>query len=178
MKTNNNNNLDFEQLLGKLKKEDTNYSSLSKALLIIYLIMIPLYIVITALEYFETKDVFQIVGGACFVISFSVFAIFFRIYYKEYKYVDYSLPTIQMLKKAAYRYKPFQLRTLWILPALVLMDLGLYFTSSFDIIGIKAHLYFIVLMLLSICVGIVFWWVKYKPLRDNALALIKELEEE
>ena len=178
MKTNNNNYLDFEHLLGKLKKEDTNYSSLSKALLIIYLIMIPLYIVITALEYFETKDVFQIVGGACFVISFSVFAIFFRIYYKEYKYVDYSLPTIQMLKKAAYRYKPFQLRTLWILPALVLMDLGLYFTSSFDIIGIKAHLYFIALMFLSIIAGIIVWYFKYKPIRDNALKLIKELEGE
>ena len=37
----------------------------------------------------------------------------FNKYHKEYNNVDYALPTLLMLKKAAYRYYPFRNETKW-----------------------------------------------------------------
>lgn len=166
----------FDKLIVKLKTEDARYATLSRAIQIIYWIFIPLFFLITLLEYTETKESDQLIGGAFFIISFLIFAIFFGNYYKEYKYVDYSLPTIQMLKKAAYRYKPFQLKSLWVLLAIVLMDGGLTFKREFNETVLDVQIYFIGLMVVALIVGLIIWYFKYKPLRDEALKLIAELE--
>jgi len=166
----------FDKLIVKLKTEDARYATLSRAIQIIYWIFIPLFFLITLLEYTETKESDQLIGGALFIISFLIFAIFFGNYYKEYKYVDYSLPTIQMLKKAAYRYKPFQLKSLWVLLAIVLMDGGLTFKREFNETVLDVQIYFIGLMVVALIVGLIIWYFKYKPLRDEALKLIAELE--
>ena len=106
-----------------------------------------------------------------------IFALFFGKYYEEYKYVDYSLPTIQMLKQAAYRYQPFQNRQVWIVLALIFIDLALTFDwmETTPVWEIQAT--FIGLITFSILIGIIIWYFKYKPLRDDALRLISELEE-
>jgi len=166
----------FDKLIVKLKTEDARYATLSRAIQIIYWIFIPLFFLITILEYTETKESDQLIGGALFILSFLIFAIFFGNYYKEYKYVDYSLPTIQMLKKAAYRYKPFQLKSLWVLLAIVLMDGGLTFKREFNETVLDVQIYFIGLMVVALIVGLIIWYFKYKPLRDEALKLIAELE--
>lgn len=168
----------FDKLIVKLKTEDARYATLSRAIQIIYWIFIPLFFLITILEYTETRESDQLIGGALFILSFLIFAIFFGNYYKEYKYVDYSLPTIQMLKKAAYRYKPFQLKALWVLLAIVLMDGGLTFKREFNETVLDVQIYFISLMVVAVIVGLIIWYFKYKPLRDEALKLIAELENE
>lgn len=168
----------FDKLIVKLKTEDARYATLSRAIQIIYWIFIPLFFLITILEYTETRESDQLIGGALFILSFLIFAIFFGNYYKEYKYVDYSLPTIQMLKKAAYRYKPFQLKALWVLLAIVLMDGGLTFKREFNETVLDVQIYFISLMVVAVIVGLIIWYFKYKPLRDEALKLISELENE
>ena len=168
----------FDKLIVKLKTEDARYATLSRTIQIIYWIFIPLFFLITILEYTETRESDQLIGGALFILSFLIFAIFFGNYYKEYKYVDYSLPTIQMLKKAAYRYKPFQLKALWVLLAIVLMDGGLTFKREFNETVLDVQIYFISLMVVAVIVGLIIWYFKYKPLRDEALKLISELENE
>ena len=117
-------------------------------------------------------------SGLCYVASFFIFAIFFGKFHKEYKYVDYSLPTLKMLKNAAYRYKPFQLKKIWILFAVLFMDGGLSMNTSLDFSVLNIQIYFLGSMLVAALIGLLLWYFKYKPLRDNALRLIAEIEGE
>lgn len=181
MKTNNENNnySDLKPLISKLKKEDINYASIVKAIQIMYWIFIPLFMIITILEYTETKSINEVISGSCFILSFLIIALFFRKYYKEYKFVDYSLPTIKMLKKAANSYQPFRKNSVWFLPGLLLMDIGL----TFDWVGegtslIKVQVFFWGLMVIAVIIGLIVWFVKYRPIRDEALQMIKEIEGE
>ena len=182
MKTNNEikepNNLD--QLLVKLKKEDSNYANISKAITIVYWIFIPLFIILTIIEYVELHNIQVFISGSGFVIAFLIFALFFRKYYKEYKYVDYSLPTLLMLKKAAWRYKPFQLRSFWILLAILFMDVALTFNWGIRSSISVFHTQIVIgsALMIGIVVGLILWFIKYKPIRDEALQLIKEIEGE
>ncbi len=169
-------NAEFDQLVGKLKTEDASYATLSRGIQIVYWILIPFFIFMTIRHYNDSGDFKQIIGGACMVLSFLIFALFFGKYYKEYKYVDYSLPTLLMLKKAAYRYKPFQGRTIWIIVALALMDFGLFYNNQEEGLVLETQVMFIGAILFGLIVGLILWYFKYKPLRDDALRLIAEIE--
>ena len=174
IKEESNNNL--EQLIVKLRNEDLNYARLSKVTQIVYWAFIPMYTIITGISLWESWDTNRLIGGICYILAFLIFAIFFGNYYKEYKYVDYSLPTIIMLKKAAYRYQPFQKKSVWIFLALILMDIGMSLNTSHLFSAYNTHIMFAGLIAVAIVAGYIFWVFKYKPLRDNALHLIKEIE--
>jgi hypothetical protein len=179
MKTNveNQENSNLSYLIRNLKVKDLNYANLSKAIQIIYLILIPLYAILSALKYLETFSINVIISGVSLILAFLIFALFFRKYYKEYKFVDYSLPTVLMLKKAAYRYQPFQKRTVWILLALVLMDIGYTFDwVNEPMSALTIQIVFWGVMFLAFIVGIIVWYIKYKPLHDEARRLLKEIE--
>lgn len=178
MKANNenfeNNRLDL--LIGKLQKEDSTYAAIIKAIQIMYWILIPAFTFMTVREYMDGKNLYELTGGICYVSAFLIIALFFRKYYKEYKYVDYSLPTVQMLKKAVWRYQVFQKKTLWVFVGFILMDIGATFDwmNEFPVWATQA----IYLGGLSVgfIVGVIIWYIKYKPLRDDALRLIREIE--
>lgn len=170
--------LSLDKLVVNLKNEDHRYSRLSRSFQIIYWCFIPLYTVLTIIDYYDTRELNTIIGGACFIASFVIFAIFFGKFHKEYKSVDYSLPTLIMLKDAAYRYKPFQLRTLWILLATLFMDAGLSLNSMSGQNFIRVQIVFISAMLIGIIGGLIVWKIRYKPLRDNVLKLIAEIEQD
>lgn len=171
-------NSNLSQLVSKLQVEDNRYARISKAFQIIYWVFIPIYALLTFLDYRESGQIAHLIGGVCFIMSFLVFALFFGVFYKEYKHVDYALPTIEMLKKAAFRYKPFQKKKLWILSAIFFMDAGLSFNQTADFSILEVQIYFLGIMAISVCIGLIIWYYKYKPLRDKALYLIKEIEEE
>ncbi len=173
---NNQEKFNLSQFVGKLKTEDIRYAKLSKGLQTVYWVLIPVYLLLAILTFIETKEIFQLVGYLCFIISFVIFALFFRKYYKEYNYVDYSLPTIKMLKKAVCRYKPFQLKAIWILIALLFMDTGLSIMMSVHFSVSVIQVYFIGAMSVAVLIGLIIWYIKYKPLYDNAKHLISEIE--
>ena len=179
METNKQNTetTNFAQLVSKLKNEDSNYAKISRAIQIMYWIFIPVFAIITFREFSETGNTNELISGAFFILAFLIFALFFGKYYEEYKYVDYSLPTIKMLKQAAYRYQPFQYRQVWIILALVFVDLALTFDWMETTPVWEIQTTFIGLIIFSLLVGIIIWYFKYKPLRDDALRLISELEE-
>ena len=179
MEPNNQINNSFENLVSKLKNEDTRYARLSKGVGIVYWILIPVYLLLTFLEYRELKATDVILSGSCFIVAFLIFVIFFRKYYKDYKYVDYSLPTVQMLKKAVWRYRPFQLRSLWILLAIVLMNVGLtvdWLNENISILLIQ--IVFWSIFVFAILIGLIVWYFKYKPIHDEASRLLKEIKGE
>lgn len=169
---------DLNQLVNRLKTEDLNYARISRAIQIMYWIFIPVYTFLTIHDYLDSGDFKELTGGGFFILAFLIFALFFGKYYKEYKYVDYSLPTIQMLKKAVWRYKPFQLRTIWIILAVIFIDLGLVFSRDAGESILMIQLFFWGVMTISIGTGLVIWYYKYKPLHDEAQELLRQIQGE
>lgn len=168
----------LSKLTGKLKKEDRRYAAIVMVIQIFYWIFIPLFIIKTVEQYSDSHNINDLISGVALVLGFLIIALTFRKYYKDYQYVDYSLPTLEMLKKAAYRYQPFQKRGLWIVPGLLLMNVGL----TFDWIKegksvLDSQVFFLGAILSGVLLGLVLWYLKYKPLRDNIRKLIKEIEE-
>jgi predicted benzoate:H+ symporter BenE len=175
---NNNPISGIDQLTHKLKQEDERYSRLSKGLQIVYWVLAPVYLIMILRHATEGSSFNDTISGVFFLVAMVIFALFFRNYYKEYKNVDYSLPTLIVLKKAAYRYQPFQLKTIWILMAIICINVGLSLKAVDHTDLFWIQITFWGLMLISIGIGLVYWYFRYKPLRDAALKMIKEIEEQ
>lgn len=168
---------DLKHLIGRLKSEDTHYAFISRFLQIMYWLFVPVFLIAAYRHHASSGDYLQLIGEGCKVLSFLIFALFFGRYFKEYRYVDYSVPTITMLKKAASRYKPLHGKIVWILLAIVLLDIGLYYTGFGEDNVIQSQLLFVGAILLAMLAGLLVWYIKYKPLRDDALRLIAEIED-
>ena len=166
----------FKQLVGKLKTEDANYATISRVIQVVYWILIPLYMIMTIRHYADSGDSRQLLAGACMILAFLIFALFFGKYYREYKNVNYALPTIFMLKEAAYRYKPFQGKIIWVAVALGLMDAGLFINQQNAGVAAGGQIVFVGAVMLGLAAGLIIWYIRYKPLRDEALRLIAEIE--
>ncbi|WP_319480816.1 hypothetical protein [uncultured Draconibacterium sp.] len=168
----------LSKLTGKLKKEDRQYATIVKAVQIFYWIFIPVFIVKTGLEYIDSHEISDLISGVALILGFLFIALSFRKLNNEYQNVDYSLPTLEMLKKAACRYQPFQKRALGVIPGLLLIDIGL----TFEWIGegrsvLDSQVFFLGAILFGVIIGLVIWYLKYKPLRDKIIDLVREIEQ-
>ena len=168
----------IDQLTDRLKKEDKSYARLSKIIMIVYLVMVPVYAYLSVNEYLKTKDWDEIFWGASIIVSFVIFILLFKSFYKEYNYVNYAEPTLQMLKKAAYRYKAFNRKSIWAIVAVVIMGVAFVFRLSEKISVVLGTITFLGIIVLAVICGLILWYYKYRPIRVNALALIKDLESE
>lgn len=173
-----NDNISLDQLVGKLQKEDLKYSNLCKALKLGYWILIPTYTIMCTIIYIESKEINDLFAGLLFIGSFLIFALVLGNFQKEFNTVDYSLPTLRMLKSAANRYRPIRAKSLWAFAAFFMMGGGFYFSSLFNEYAVRFQSYFIALFFASLIISTIIWYFKYKPLRDNALRLIAEIEGE
>jgi small-conductance mechanosensitive channel len=167
--------INLPELTTKLKKEDEKYATLSKRIQVIYWVLIPIYLIMIVVYIIDNAGINYIAGSVCFVVAMLIFALLFRNYQKEYNNVDYSEPTLIMLQKAAYRYKPFQLKTLWALLAIVIMDIGLSLSASEHMGFARIQFIFLGTISIAIIIGLIIWNYKYRPLRDKALKLINEI---
>ena len=175
MKTSDENQ-NLDHLVSKLKTEDAHYATIIKAVQIIYWILLPFLVLMTIWDYMEAKDINELIGGICIVAAFLIIVLFFRKYYREYNMVDYSLPTVQMLKKAIWRYQLFQKRTLWVYFGLLVMDVGLIFDWQEDHSIWVTQTIFLGALALGFVIGFIWWFKKFKPLRDEARQLLREIE--
>lgn len=178
MKPNNDGieSVNLVELTNRLIIEDDRYARLSKRLQILYWILIPIFLVLIIHDFLDKRLAVDIIGNICFMFAMLIFALFFKNYYMEYKYVDYSQPTLIMLKKAAYRYKPFQVKTLWILLAILLVDIGMCLNLSQYFDFIQVQVYFLGSVAIAMLIGLLIWRIRYKPLHDGAKKLIREIE--
>ncbi len=185
MKTNNNsqNNIGLDSLISGLRSEDSRNEKMTRRFQWLYWALLPIYVFFLIFNPGGEHSALDRVGFGCYAVAFAAFAIFFRIYSKEYKNVDYSIPTIEMLKKAAYRYKLFHKRLLFILIPVLLVGVGTGITSSnfntsenaFNDFLISQAMYLGAISI-GFCIGVIIWYNRSKPLRDHALDLIKEIE--
>ena len=169
-------NNDLNDLIYKLKNEDERYAGISKRLQIVYWVLVPIYLVFITRDIIVKSSVTDIIGSFCFLFGMIAFALLFRHHYREYKYVDYAQPTLIMLKNAVRRYQPYS-KQLWIvLLGLLLLDAGLSLHSIFDSDLLTIQLIYWGAMIGAVLIGLAIWQVRYRPIRDEALRLIREME--
>jgi len=172
-----------DSLINKVKAEDEKNLRMTKSFLWIYIILTILYTGLILFNPDPDIDSVKKISGACYIASMVFFALLFRVGYKEYKNIDYSLPVIEMLRNAAKRYQLKTKKLLALLIPILLMDAGLTLSLYNDLLPMTplnrvliVQVFYIPTMTISALIGVWIWSKKQKPLRDNALKLIKELE--
>jgi len=173
----------METLIQKLKTEDEKYLRISRNFKVLFWIMIIFYSGFFIFNPDKQLSILDRLGGACYVLTFTVFLLIYRSYYKELKSVDYNLPTTEMLKNVIKRYRLFQPRTAASIIPIILLDGGLtlnfidHFTDFemiYRILIVQA--FYIPVMAIAFLIGVRFWYKKHKPLRDKASELLKDFE--
>ncbi len=172
----NTSNTELPTLINQLKTKDLNYAAISKRMQIVYWALCLLYLVIIIIEITEKSPLRDIMSLSCFLGGMISLALLFRKFQKEYGEVDYSQPTLLMLKKAVNRYQPFAMRTIWILPGILLIDIGLTLRAPEFMDILLTQLFFLGAILLGLVGGLIWWYIQYKPLRDHAQRLIDDIE--
>jgi hypothetical protein len=174
---------DLETLIKGLKTEDARNLKLMLNMQAVMWGIAALYVFIFAVKFIMTTPWYNKFGAFLVMVAFVVFALLFRNYYKEYKSIDYGIPTMEMLEKAACRYGLFQWRGLYMLAPLILEGIGLNlmmyddftnFDPIYRILIFQTSYFF--LLTVGFLIGFIIWKRSKKPLRDHALALLKEIE--
>ncbi len=181
----NGSSINLESLISSVKDEDARNLRISRSFQWIYIAIIVLYVVLILLELKEGIYGLRTISNVLFILSFIAFSWIFRNGYKEFNSIDYSLPVIEMLRKAAKRYSLNVKKYLVLLIPIILMDAGLTISFFGDLLPISPlkriliiQAVYIPVMTISALIGIWIWYKTQKPLRDNALKLIEELESE
>lgn len=166
----------LDRLVSKLRKEDANYSRILKSIQIIYWFLIPLVLVLTIRDYMETNNLIELTSGVCFVVALFFIVFGFGKIYKEYKWVDYSLPVVQMLKNAIKRYQPFKKNASRLYFGLLLIDIGLTLERMDHSSFWATQIFFLGAIAMGAVIGLIWWYLQYKPLQDEAKRLLREIE--
>lgn len=174
---------DMDRFVAGLQKEDVRYSRLTRNFQWIMWIFAPLYAAIFLLN--PDKEILlpERLGGLCYALAFTIFALIFRKFNIEYKSVDYGVPVVKMLTLAAKRYNMFQRKLILIIAPILLVDAGMVLVLMHHS-GMKSVTEVILLvqeillpsLLIGVTIGVLIWRKRQKPLRDAALAMLKEIE--
>lgn len=179
----NNTNINLEKLLSGVKDEDARNLRITRNFMWLMWILAPLYLVFAIAGFAFDEPSPAHVGFIFFSLGFFVFGLLFWTLKTEYQTIDYGISTIDMLRNAAKRYKFWQMKTyLTIIPVILVC-----IATSFSIERllpypdqIKRMVIVFVGYFLVVCVaffiGYLVWRVRQKPLRDKALALLREIE--
>jgi hypothetical protein len=180
----NGNTVNMDTLLAGLKKEDGKNLRLMRNYKWFLWIMVVVYSLLLVINPDPDVELHSRFTGLCYVTAFSLFALVFNKLYKEFRAVDYSVTSFEMLSAAAKRYRFQPERLLYLLPSLLLIDAG--FTISIfnrwqsfaplNRILVVQAIYFSVIII-ALFAGYLIWRFKKKPHRDNALRMLKELQE-
>ncbi|NVO10077.1 MAG: hypothetical protein HXX16_08970 [Bacteroidales bacterium] len=181
----NGNSINLESLINRVKDEDARNLRISRSFQWTYIAIIFLYVALILLESKEEFYSTRTISNVFFILSFIAFSLIFRNGYKEFKSIDYSLPVIEMLRKTAKRYSLSAKKYLTLSIPIILMDVGLTISvyerlQPIDPLSrvLVIQVVYIPVMVISALIGLLVWRKKQKPLRDNALKLIEELEGE
>ncbi len=171
-------NNDLNKLLKKLRKEDQQYVKVTKVLGISFVICIPIYITILIDIYTNTGEITQLAVPFSFLLASMIFVIILRKNYRQYKSVDYSLPTLLMLKATTKRYNPFQLKNLWVVIAAALPGIASAINPPESISSTQILIEYFGGLAIAFIIGIVIWLSEHRPLINKASKLISGIEEE
>lgn len=181
---NNQQNFDIEQLVNGLRKEDSRNFEISRIFTVIMWIFAPLYLIIALIVFFLKETIADQLAFLFFSLGFLAFGFLFRSLTNDYKTVDYGIPTIEMLRNAAKRYKLWQLKTYLTIVPVLLVGVAAGFSiqehiphPEFVTRFLIAFAGYLAVICVSFFIGYLIWRKRQKPLRDKALSLLKEIEK-
>lgn len=181
--TSANSFVDIDALVFGLEKEDYRNLKMTRNFRWFLVVMAVLYTLLMVVNPDPELKMHHRFSGLCYVAAFTLFAVVFARYNKEFRNVDYSLTSVEMLQQAAKRYKFLSWRYIWMLPSLLLIDAGISVTYFHKWILVEplnrvllVQAVFIPLMAISVFIGYLIWRKRQKPLHDSALALLQELQ--
>lgn len=181
----NGNQVNLDSLIRNVKAEDDRNLRISKSFLWVYIILAIIYAGLMVFNPDSDIKLIDRISGACYLASMVIFAFMFKKGLKEYRSIDYSLPLIEMLRGVAKRYQLKARKFILLSIPILLMDVGLTLSFYEDLLPMEPinrvliiQVFYIPVMTISGFIGYLVWRRKQKPLRDNALMLIEELERE
>jgi hypothetical protein len=186
METNQNNNqeLNIEQLIRNLEHEDSRNLGMTHRFKWIMLVMAPVYFLMFVMRLIFENPSFDQWGFLFFSLGFLGFALLFRSLNQEYKSVDYGISTVEMLTKAANRYRLWQHKTYMTIIPVILICFATSFSCEHLIPNpdqttrmLIAFFGYLAVTCCAFIVGYLVWRKRQKPLRDKALALLAEMEK-
>ena len=174
---------DIDLLIGGLQKEDNRNLKMTRNFQWVMWAFVLLY----ALRFliFPGNDInwTERLGGLFYVLAFASFALAFRKLYNGYRSVDYGVSTVEMLNQAIKRYKYLHRKLPMIIIPFLLIDAGEVLLTydhdkSTSILTTIIHTQIILFLSIGIgmTIGTFIWRKRQKPLRDAAIALLKEIE--
>ncbi len=181
----NTPNLDLNQLIEGLRREDDRNQHLTNRFKWIMWVFAPLYFIFFLIMLYEGESILKELGFFFFSVSFLFFALIFRNLNNEYKTVDYGIPVTEMLRKAAQRYEIWQTKTAKAMFPAFFAAIGVALACQ-DMIPniddttariIVAFVVYSLMLGIGFGVGYLIWRKRQKPLRDHALRLLEELEK-
>jgi hypothetical protein len=180
----NHQEVDLNQLLKGLKREDARYLALTNSVKWLMWVLAPLYFLIFLVGMIVDRPEIDKIGFLFFSLGFLSFAFLFKSLHKEYKSVDYGVSTMEMLRKAANRYALWQTKTYLTVIPVILCAIGFSFTAQrgfpFPGQAMRMLVAFGSILLILSCsamIGYFVWRKRQKPLRDKALNILKGMGE-
>lgn len=186
MKPNNQHTqeINLEKLVLGLKNEDSNNLKITTGFMWAMWLLAPLYFLFFIIEMITEMPTFDNLGFLFFSLGSFAFGFLFRSLKNDYQSVDYGISTVEMLRKAASRYKFWQFKTYLTIIPVLLICLATSFSLQDKIpnpnLWIRLTIVFfgyLVILCISMFIGYQIWRKKQKPLRENALALLAEMEK-
>lgn len=182
METNhiNQSPIDLETLIRNLRVEDARNLKMMQNMQRFIWAVAAMYVLISILNLFLQVHWYKSLGAFILLLVFIGYGLRSRIYRRKMEIIDYGIPTIEMLGKAAHRYQLqiFRGNVIVEITLLLLADIGiclmLYGHPIFSFLFIQG--FFVFVFAITFLVGYIIWKKRQKPLRDHALALLKEFE--
>jgi|GEM_PF-751612 len=169
---------DIDEMIHTLKKADAENAKLAKNMQYLYFSLTIFYVFYMFFLFFRNNYAINyLIGGGFFLITFTIFMLFFKKSSAENSQINYAMPVLSLLKAAAKRYKILHPKIVWIFLGILFTALGIYFLSvDYKFVTEIQFLYW-GLVVLSLIIGLIVYYVKYKPIHDNLVQMIKEIEE-
>ena len=176
----NNDENNIQRLIGRLEAEDNRNTIMFKVLRIIFLLLVLLYFVQGVVHYVDDRNLFEALGYAAFVIAFSIAFLLMNKHVEIYSRVDYSLPTLKMLKQARLRYRIFPSRATGYIVALLSFVTIAQIFNAWDSVEDQIILIpiFFGSLVLGLLIGCAFWIIRDKPIYDKLNEMIRDLESD
>jgi len=77
------------------------------------------------------------------------------VHMKEYGHLDYSIPTIDMLKALVYEFKPFRTNTIWAILFGLFIDLSMIFHFSGRLDLLHTEMLFSTIFVGAVIIGLI-----------------------
>lgn len=182
-KMQNETPVNMERLLNNLKEEDQKYTRIFKGFQIVYIVLLVIYLTLFVFNPDDEITKLDRISGVFNATSMLIFALYFNFYYKNYRKIDYAIPTLELMKNVVKRYRIWRLDLIWVFLAILCIDVGVSLTfyqrtdAEDPMQGIiYFNLIFLVLLIISISLGYAIWYTRHKPIRDAAKKIIADME--